>query len=136
MGRYMAAEGLEPDIVLCSTAVRARQTIELAASEWRTSPEIRYEDGLYHAGPGEMLRAVQSLPEPRIHAMLVGHNPGMHALAVALSGGGSEADLESLNFKYPTAALAVIGFEGDWASVSAGGGHLQRFILPRELADG
>jgi len=136
MGRYMAAEGLEPDIVLCSTAVRARQTLELAVTEWRTSPEIRYEDGLYHAGPGEMLQAVRSVPEARVHAMLVGHNPGMHSLAVALSGGGSDSDLESLNFKYPTAALAVIDFDGDWASVSAGGGYLQRFILPRALAGG
>ena len=67
MGRYIASEGLEPDIVLSSTAVRARQTLELAAAEWTTSPEIHYEDGLYHAGPGEMLRAVQSLPDRHRH---------------------------------------------------------------------
>ena len=133
MGRYMAAEGLEPDIVLCSTAVRARQTLELAAREWTSSPEIRFEDRLYHAGPRDMLGALQSLDDTIDHAMLVGHNPGMHALALNLSGAGDEADFEALRFKYPTAALAVINFDGPWAAVAAGAGHLRRFVVPREL---
>ena len=133
MGRYMAAEGLEPDVVLCSTAVRARQTLELAASEWKSSPEIRFEEGLYHAGPADMLRAVRSLEDTFGHAMLVGHNPGMHALALNLTGAADEGDLEAMRFKFPTAALAVIDFEGPWTALAAGEGRLRMFVVPRAL---
>lgn len=80
-----------------------------------------------------MLSLVQSLPHERIHAMLVGHNPGMHSFGASLPGSGDEAALNALDVKYPTAALAVITFEGDWASVAARTGYLQRFVLPREL---
>ncbi|MDA7946635.1 MAG: histidine phosphatase family protein [Hyphomicrobiaceae bacterium] len=135
MGRYMAAENLEPDIVLCSTAARARQTLELAAAEWTSSPEIRLEEGLYHAGPADMLRALRNLGEAYDHAMLIGHNPGMHALAINLSGTGDEAGLEAMEFKFPTAALAVIDFDGTWPAVATGQGRLRRFVVPRELKE-
>lgn len=133
MGRYMASEGLEPDIVLCSTAVRARQTLELAAAEWNSSPEIRFESGLYHALSADMLRYVHELDDALRHAMLVGHNPGMHSLALDLCGAGSEAELEGVRFKFPTAALAVIDFDRPWAALTAGEGRLRSFVVPREL---
>ncbi len=133
MGSYMAREGLVPDVVLCSTAARARQTLELAQAEWEAKPEIRYEDGLYGAGPGEMLRVLQALPARCGHAMLIGHNPGMHALADTLSGDGEADALDALRTKYPTAALAVIEFEGDWQSIASGAGCLRQFVAPREL---
>ena len=133
MGRFMAREGLEPGVVLCSTAARARQTLELAAAEWKSSPEILYEEGLYHAGPADMLRAVRSLGDTYDHAMLIGHNPGMHSLALNLTGEGNEADLEAVQFKFPTAALAVIDFDGSWAALSTGEGRLRMFVVPRAL---
>ena len=135
MGRYMAREGLEPERVLCSPAVRARQTLELAQTEWRGSPEIRFEENLYHTGPGEMLRALKAIPACCAHAMLVGHNPGMHSLAVTLSGDGEGAVMDALEMKFPTAALVVIEFEGDWGSVVPGGGFLRHFVLPREIPE-
>ena len=133
MGRYMAREGLEPELVLCSAAVRARQTLERTSAEWSTSPEIRYEEGLYHAGPGEMLRALKAIPASCAHAMLVGHNPGMHSLVLTLCGDGEADAMDILEMKFPTAALTVIRFEGDWESVVPGAGYLQRFVLPREI---
>ncbi len=134
MGAYMAREGLVPDLVLCSTAKRALQTLELAETEWEIKPEIHYEEGLYHAGPAQMLRFLQALPASSGHAMIIGHNPGMHSLAVTLSGEGEGDALDSLEMKFPTAALAIIEFEGDWKSILSGRGYLQRFLLPRELA--
>ena len=133
MGAYMAREGLAPGVVLCSTAKRARQTLELAQAEWEPKPEIRYEDGLYHAGPGEMLRFLQALPASCSHAMIIGHNPGVYSLAATLCGDGEGDALAALGTKFPTAALAVIEFEGDWKGISPGQGYLQRFVLPREL---
>ena len=133
MGAYIASEGLVPDIVLCSTARRARQTLELASAEWGSSPEIRYEDGLYHAGPGEMLRLLQTLPASCGHAMLIGHNPGMYSLATTLSGDGNGDALDTLEANFPTAALAVLAFERDWKTIIPGAGYLQRFVLARGL---
>ncbi len=133
MGSYMAREGLEPEIVLCSTAARARQTLELACAAWQTSPDIRYEKSLYQAGPGEMLKLLQALPASCAHAMLVAHNPGMHSLAIALSSDGETDAMDALETQFPTAALAVIEFEGDWGSVAPGKGYLRRFVLPRAL---
>jgi len=133
MGAYMEREGLVPDVVLCSTAKRARQTLELAQAEWETKPEVIYEDGLYGAGPGEMLRSLQALPASCAHAMLIGHNPGMHSLAITLSGDGEADAMDALEIKYPTAALAVIEFEGGWESVVPGAGYLRRFVVPRDI---
>ncbi len=133
MGAYMEREGLAPDVVLCSTAVRTRQTLELAQAEWKSPPGIQYEAGLYGASPGEMLRFIHALPARCGHAMLVGHNPGIHSLAVTLSGDGEADAMGALKMKFPTAALAVIEFEGGWGSIAQGAGYLQRFVVPREL---
>ena len=83
-----------------------------------------------------MLRAVRSIGDTIMHSTTlcsIGHNPGMHSLALDLCGAGSEADLEALHFKYPTAALAVIDFDQPWAALKMGEGRLRRFVVPREL---
>lgn len=134
MGRYMAEEGLEPELVLCSSAERARQTLELAAAEWRGKPEIRYEDGLYHAGAADMIDIMRELPESCAHAMLIGHNPGFHALALELAAKGDSELLAAMAAKFPTAALAVITFDNGWAGAGPGKGTLLRFVVPKELA--
>jgi len=133
MGSYIVHEGLVPELVLCSPAARARQTLELACGKWAGQPDVRYEEGLYHAGPGETLRLVQAIPAGAAHAMLIGHNPGMHSLAEALSGDGRGPALDALNAKFPTAALAMIEFGGNWNSIAPGAGYLQRFVVPRSL---
>ncbi len=133
MGAYMVREGLVPNLVLCSTALRARQTLELAQAEWDETPEIRFEDGLYHAGPAQILQLLQGLPASCGHAMIIGHNPGMYSLVAALSGDGEGDAFDELENNFPTAALGVIVFEGSWSSIAPGAGHLQRFIVPRKL---
>jgi phosphohistidine phosphatase len=133
MGRFMADNGLEPEIVLCSTAARARQTLELALPAFRGEPEIRHADALYHAGPKAMLERVRALPGACAHAMIVGHNPGMQALAAELAGGGDANALAALAGKFPTAALAVIDFEAGWSDIKAGGGNLRLFMTPKQL---
>jgi phosphohistidine phosphatase len=80
-----------------------------------------------------MLRFIQALPASVTHAMLIGHNPGMHALAVTLSGDGEADAMEALELKFPTAALAVIKFEGGWKKIAPGNGYLRQFVIPREL---
>ncbi len=135
MGVYMEQEGLVPALVLCSTAKRARQTLELAQAEWKAEPEIRFEEGLYHSGPAQMLQILRGLPASCGHAMVIGHNPGMYSLTASLSGDGEADAFDELESNFPTAALAVINFEGDWTSLAPEAGHLQRFIVPRKLLD-
>lgn len=134
MGKFIASEGLVPDVVLCSSAARAKETLQLALAEWTDHPpEVRYEDGLYHAGPDAMLDALRALPGEYGHAMLIGHNPGMHALALDLVGQAGGDSLNALAGKYPTAALIVLDFDGGWQDVAPARGTLRLFMKPKAL---
>jgi phosphohistidine phosphatase len=135
MGAYMVREGLVPELVLCSTALRARQTLDIVSAEWESKPEIRYEEGLYHAGPAQMLQYLQALTQSCQHAMIIGHNPGMYSLAANLSGDGEADALDALGTNFPTAALAVIKIEREWPLVGPDTGYLQRFVVPRQLPE-
>lgn len=134
MGAYMAHEGLKPQLVLCSAAVRTRQTLDLVLPHLATKPEISYERGLYLASAATLLKRLQQLPEDVSHAMLVGHDPGMHEIAVALAGEGERGALCALARKFPTAGLAVFRFDGArWSEIAKGKGRLLRFVTPRAL---
>src|SRR5262249_29231195 len=109
MGAFMAREKLSPDLILCSPAERTRQTLELVLAYLEPAPEVVSEAGLYLASPGGMLKRLRKLARKIRHVMIVGHNPGLHALAQQLVGDEGEAEsLEALAAKFPTAGLAVI----------------------------
>lgn len=135
MGRYIAQQHLEPDLVICSTAVRARETLDLAIPEFGKPPDVEYSDRLYMASPDRMLKVLHALPPDAGHAMLVGHNPGMHGLAAALAGDGEPASLMALAAKFPTAGLAVIDFECSWEKLARNSGGLRLFMVPRRLPE-
>lgn len=134
MGRYLRKKGLLPDLVLCSTATRARRTWEIASGELRAALPVRELRSLYLATPARLLEIVRrQAPEMR-RLLLVGHNPGMASLACRLAGEGEPAELAQLAEKFPTAALACIGFEsGGWKEIGAGNGRLLRLVRPRDL---
>ena len=139
MGRYLAAENLRPDLVLCSGAVRTRATLALVLPELRApAPEIRYDDALYLASPITMLDAVRRLGKGPRHVLMVAHNPGLHALALELTGSGDRAALADLATKFPTAALVVFTFStaATWSDIRPGTGRLERFVTPRSLREG
>ena len=137
VGAYMEQEGLIPDLVLCSTARRARETWALLSTMLSTEPEVIETDLLYGAGPGRMLEEVRLNGQSADAVMIVAHNPGMEDLATALSGSGPAELLDRLHRKYPTAALAVIEFDvPTWSDVAPGTGHLAHFVRPRDLEEG
>lgn len=138
MGAEIAALGLRPDIILCSSAARTRETLSLVLPELGTPPpEIIYDDAIYMAAPSDLLAAMRALAprDPALQtAMIVGHNPGMEELAEMLVGGGDEHSLELMDEKFPTCALAVFTFDAkDWADIAPGTGTLTRFLTPAQL---
>jgi phosphohistidine phosphatase len=135
IGRRMAELALVPDLVLCSTARRAARTWELVAAALPRPVEVRHQESLYLASPAELLRTVREQPDGVHRLLLVGHDPGLHRLALLLVGEDSgEALASGLLAKFPTGALCRIGLEVEgWAGVDARSGRLLAFLKPREL---
>ncbi|WP_406057197.1 histidine phosphatase family protein [Streptomyces sp. NBC_01077] len=130
-GRRLAASGLTFDLALCSTATRTRETWKLAVQELPQRPKTVYEDRLYEASLGELIALLNETSDEVSDILVIGHNPGMHALADALA---SEADgdlLARMNRSgFPTSAFAVLTFNGSWKSLEHGVGHLVEFWTP------
>jgi phosphohistidine phosphatase len=134
MGAFMAQNGIAPDVILCSPAVRTRQTLDLMLPQLKSTPTVEYEDAFYLAAPSALLARVRKIGAKVHHVMIVGHDPGMHGLATELSGTGDADALQALASKFPTAGLAVIRFKArDWAKIGPGKGHLEVFMTPKML---
>ena len=125
--------GIAPDLVLCSSAVRALQTLEGVREGLPGEVRVETGAGLYGASAGTLLERFRVLPEKVGSAMLVGHNPGIEDFAAALAGDGEPGALASIASKYPTGGLATLAFEGTWQSLGSGGATLRAFVVPRRL---
>src|SRR5262245_35321874 len=134
MGQFMAQHGLAPDLVLCSTALRARQTLDLVLPKLSERPQVIYEDSFYLVAPSVMLARLQAVDPKQRSVMIVGHDPGMQGLALDMAGDGDPKLLQALSAKFPTAGLAVIRFKSRlWSKVAAGAGRLELFATPKSL---
>jgi phosphohistidine phosphatase len=134
MGRLMAGEGLIPELVLCSTAVRTRETWSLIEPLLGDGIRVVYDEVLYGASAGTLLRIVRAVPDDTHRVLLIGHNPGIETFAGGLAGSGSREAVRELARKYPTAALAQLSCDADhWADVAPGGCRLERFVRPKDL---
>jgi phosphohistidine phosphatase len=136
MGAFMREQRLVPDQVLCSTAPRALRTWQLIAKELGVEVPVTVMRELYNAGTGGLFETIRRSGGAASSLLVVGHNPGMHALAVALSGSGDDETLDALRGKFPTGSLAVIGAEAaSWLDLAPAHGTLVRFVRPKELKD-
>lgn len=137
MGRAMTERGIDPELVLCSSARRTVDTLALVLPELKVEPKVEYEDALYHASPAEMLEMLRAIQPGASRVMIVGHNPEIQRLALDLIGSGSKHMRDRLQEKYPTAGLVVINFTaGLWSSVDVNSGSLNLFLAPRDLRVG
>lgn len=134
MGAAIRDRKIEPDLVLCSPSVRTRQTLSLASPEaWDKEPEVRYEEALYEASAQTMFKTVRELKNGVSHVMIVGHNPGLQELAVALTPPGSGAR-EEFKEKLPVAAVLSLDFDVDkWAKLQPATGQLRLYLTPDML---
>ena len=131
-----------PDTVLVSTAVRTQQTWEIvraamrdAAQDPAPAPQAEFIAELYGADPGQLLQIIRmaEAADPR-QLMVIGHNPGMHELALALAGSGDAAAKKALEDNLPTTGLAILDFAiEDWNEVAFRRGTLVRFTSPKLL---
>jgi phosphohistidine phosphatase len=138
IGRHLPV----PEMVLVSTAVRALQTWEIVRQAMQDAtrtvapqPQVEFLGDLYGAEPARLLHIIRmaEASDPR-QLMLVGHNPGMHELGLALAGGGDAAAKKALEDNLPTAGLAILEFAiEDWNDVAFRRGTLVRFTSPKLL---
>jgi phosphohistidine phosphatase len=138
IGGWIARHPPVPDAVLVSPAVRAHQTWEIAAAamkELARAPHVELLPELYGADPSQLLQSIHAASATDSQRlMVVGHNPGMHELALALAGSGDAAGRRALSENLPTSGLAIFDFEvDDWADVAFRRGRLVLFISPKLL---
>jgi phosphohistidine phosphatase len=129
MGRLIVEEKLIPDAVLCSTAVRARETWDHVADAFRKAdhtPPVEFVAGLYHCPVNEFVPILKAAPVTARSLLVIGHNPGLEELLDRLMGTTPH---------FPTAALAVLELEIDaWAEFTLQAStSLQHLWRPREL---
>jgi phosphohistidine phosphatase len=129
---YFRAQGIDPELILCSTAVRARATLA------RIEPalgrqEVKVERALYGANADALIARLRKLPAACESVLVIGHNPGLHELVLELARPGPGR--EALAVKFPTAALATLEAQIDgWPELGPGAADLTAFVRPRDLA--
>jgi phosphohistidine phosphatase len=132
---YLEAKGIEPELVLCSTARRTRETLEGLG----LSGTVMVEHRLYGARSDDLIERLRSLPAGLGSVMLIGHNPALQVLVMRLaagerSGRGEGAEgLEEIRRKLPTGALVTLETTDEWAELDVGSAELVDYVRPKGL---
>ena len=135
MRDHIDAEGMRPELVLCSSALRTRETLGRVLPGLGPEMTVRIEPSLYSFEADQLLDRLREVPGDVGSVMLIGHNPAMQELGSVLAAEGDR--LDELRKGFPTAALAELDVPvGSWEELKPGSGRLERFVLPRELASG
>jgi len=134
MGDYLRREAIQPRLILCSAARRARETlVGLEAMTGDGGVPTLIEEALYMSDPEDLLLRLNRVEDSVPSVMVIGHNPGLQELALTLVGDGGDLG-RRIAIKYPTAALAVFtAAVSRWQDLRSGGARLERFIRPKDL---
>jgi phosphohistidine phosphatase len=130
---WIGEQRLHADIALCSSAVRTRQTLDLVLPGFSSPPDCLAEDELYLADAKELLRRLRRLPGQVTGALLVGHNPGLEALARGLADSTAGPLPRRLQDGLPTAALAVFDVPLSWAALDWRCARAVALVTPAQL---
>jgi phosphohistidine phosphatase len=132
IAKHLARLEIAPEIVLCSTAERTRETLELVRPAFGATSMVSLEANLYAASAEELLERIRAVPETVASVMVIGHNPGLQDLALVLVSDGAE--LGRLEAKFPTAALATLTLvDTSWRRLSQGDAMLAAYVVPKQL---
>lgn len=128
--------GIRIDTVLCSPSKRTRETIELFAPEAGIKAKSTFEDELYLSEADDLIDRLRALPRRATSVLLVGHNPGLHELALELAADGDTLAMRALKEGFPTSALAVVALDiASWTEIAPQCGRLQELLFPRDLEE-
>ena len=144
MGHWLRGAGYIPDQVVCSTALRASQTWELARPALGADPEAIFDDRVYQGSAAQLLGLICGTPAFVRTLLVVGHDPALPELARTLAGtalengarpagGVGPGALERMRAKFPTAAIAAFASTGAWELLAPGRARLSCFVVPRGL---
>jgi phosphohistidine phosphatase len=132
IAEHLREERIAPDLVLCSSSQRTRETLERIAPALGGDVAVEIERELYAASADRLLERLRAVDDDVESVMLIGHNPGIEQLALSLAGDGEK--LADVRRKYPTAALATLELEGRWSELEPGTARLADFVKPKQLA--
>jgi len=134
VGRWLRGHGYLPDTVICSVARRTTQTWKLVAPELGGTPSVTFEPRAYAASALTLLYLVRELPGTCRAALLIGHNPGIEELAAHLAEAPAATGAPRRpGPRFPTAAVAVLEFDGDWPDLAPGHARLLAFATPADM---
>ena len=131
IARYLLEKRVRPELVLCSPALRTRRTLEAIEPSLGRDVRVEYVPELYGASSDELLARLRAVPDSDGSVLVLGHNPGLQELAVALAGRG--AGVDRLRQKFPTAALATLAVDEAWGELRPGRAELVDYVVPKEL---
>lgn len=124
MSAFFKQEKISPDLILSSSALRARETIEIIVRSARLRSDLRFDERIYEASASRLLEVVTQIEKGVRSALIVGHNPGLEELVYVLT---------AQNETMPTAALAKITFKTSNWNNTVNGGALDWVVRPKEL---
>lgn len=133
MARHIRKADVRPELILCSSATRARGTLERVLPALPATTPFEVEDALYTFDADEVLARLRRVPAGVGSVMVVGHNPALQDLTLRLAGDG--APLERVRSKLPTGALATLRIpRATWRGLRAGSAELVALVTPKDLA--
>ena len=131
-GTWLKEQGLVPDLVICSTSKRTRQTWEAACKGGAHTEFVEYRKSVYTGGIEDTLETIREDAGETASVLVIGHNPTIAQLTSLLSeGDGSRQAHEALADGFGTSGVAVLRYPGEWADLDVGSCQLQRFHLSR-----
>ena len=134
IGAYMASHSLVPDQVVISPAARTQETWKHAAAAFKLAPAAITAEPLYDATPHAIFALIREAPATAHTLLVIGHNPGLHEVALMLIASGDIETRERLRENLPTAGLVIIDFAfDDWSRLHPQSGRLERFVSPKWL---
>ena len=133
VGAKMEADGLLPDLILCSPAERTRETLAALGTAIGEAATV-FPDELYEPPSGDYVETIRDHGGEARSLLVIGHNPAIQRSALVLIGEGKRQLAGEMAQKYPTGALAVIEFEHrKWSALALRSGRLKAFVRPRSL---
>lgn len=125
VGGFLKKEKIIPDLILCSSAVRARQTTDIVMEAAKLSTDLRFDERIYEAGSLRLLEVVRQIEKSKKNVLLVGHNPGLEGFLELLTG-----TVKTI----PTGTLSKVVLKAsNWADISDEVGTLDWIVKPKQL---